>query len=425
MLTFMKVRTNKRSADHQVHLEKIAMKQAVVITGATGFLGSHLALQLLKEMREHTIICVARGKGPASARDRVVQALQKAEADCGGRGVEDLCRRVAIIDSDLFGDDYHVDIAALEILSGLFVSSFWHCAASIKFMDSQHSSVWNTNVTGLTNALQLAAALKTHVFNHVSTAYVSGTRCGRIPESTDFVPSAFNNVYEESKYHGELLVREECARVGIKYRIVRPSIIIGHSETYRTSSNAGFYQWVDALRQLCNKVTARDAQYFERVPLRVKLNRNATLNLIPVDIVVAEMLALEKHGESTVGQVFHLTSESPVSLNDVLRTVAHVLNISSVEIADGDAELGTIDRLFNKQVRVFAPYLTQRKVFDRTNVARYGVDTHQMNYLLDMERVRKFARSYLDSFAATGGADTGMETPVYTGQHSSGEVAAA
>jgi hypothetical protein len=147
-------------------------------------------------------------------------------------------------------------------------------------------------------------------------------------------------------------------------------------------------------------VTAKDPTYFDRTPLRVLLNRNATLNLIPVDVVVAEMLELERHGESTVQQVFHVTSESPVSVNDVLRTIARLLNIRNVEIAGSITELQTIDKLFNKQVKAFWPYLMQRKVFDRANIARYGVDGHQMNYLLDMERVMNFASRYLGTTQA-------------------------
>jgi hypothetical protein len=71
-----------------------------------------------------------------------------------------------------------------------------------------------------------------------------------------------------------------------------------------------------------------------------------------------------------------------------------------VEIAGSITELQTIDKLFNKQVKAFWPYLMQRKVFDRANIARYGVDGHQMNYLLDMERVMNFASRYLSTTQA-------------------------
>ena len=47
----------------------------VLVTGATGFLGSHLAHALIAE--GHAVTALARGSKSVSARDRVVEALSK------------------------------------------------------------------------------------------------------------------------------------------------------------------------------------------------------------------------------------------------------------------------------------------------------------------------------------------------------------
>jgi nucleoside-diphosphate-sugar epimerase len=372
------------------------MNSAVVITGGTGFLGSHLALRFLERFPELAVVCVARPSGHWSARDRVLLALSKAAKDSGisGMPIRYAERLIVMEDRFLSRDPVREPVPVVGI-DGVKLDSFWHCAASVKFMESATNEVWRANVTGLQNALSLADALGIRTFNHVSTAYASGTMSGRIPETIDLRPRGFNNVYEESKHYGEQLLHHYCDARGIEYRIFRPSIIIGHSQTFRTSSRAGFYYGLDALRQLHDRTVEKDRRYFDRHSLRVRFDRNATLNLIPIDFVVSEMIDLHLTGNETLNQVFHITSESPISFCDWLQKITPLLGINRIEMAADDDELCPLGALFTKQLRAYVPYVTQRKVFDRTNVSRYGVDRDQMGYLLDVDRLTSFARCYL------------------------------
>jgi nucleoside-diphosphate-sugar epimerase len=385
---------------------EMKMIRGTVLTGATGYVGSHLAVQLLKEYPEQHVICIARPKGELDAARRVLRALRTAHRHSGAEwSLNDHLERVFVIEDK---SSFNGSLRALLVengLPGLAVDSFWHCAASIKFGGSQGPEIWRSNVETLNGALSMATQANAHVFNHVSTAYVAGARSGRIPEADGSAPDAFNNLYEESKHTGEQMVRAHCEQHRMAYRILRPSIIIGHSQTFKTSSRTGFYQWIDALRAIREKVQASDSLYFDVNPLRVRCDRNATLDLIPIDLVVAELMDINRGGEQTFNQVFHITSESPVSVHDLLQKISSLLGIRSVAIVDDHAQLSLVDRLLDKQVRAFTPYLTQRKVFERRNAARHGMDRHQMGYLLDMGRMETFAKHYLAESVTDGGGD--------------------
>jgi nucleoside-diphosphate-sugar epimerase len=370
-------------------------KFGTVVTGVTGFVGSHLAVQLLRERPDDYLVCIARPKGDITAAARVMQALRAAHenADADWALNEHLDR--VLVAEQAHCENLLAQLSTASEAPSLSIRGFWHCAASVKFSGSYGSDVWRSNVDELDAVLQTASRCGAPVFNHVSTAYVAGAQSGRIPEATDAAPQAFNNIYEESKHTGEQLVRAHCAQRGMAYRILRPSIIIGHSRTFKTTSGAGFYQFLDALRGLRNKVEAVDPLYFRNNPLRLRCDRNATLDLIPIDIVVAELIDIDRHGERTANNVFHITSESPVSLHDLVHRVTAVLGIGSVEIVGPEVQLRLIDRLLDKQVRAFTPYISQRKVFDRRNAAKHGIDRHQMRYLLDVGRMEAFARHYL------------------------------
>jgi nucleoside-diphosphate-sugar epimerase len=302
---------------------------------------------------------------------------------------------LVVVEDNLLSRDPDGEAPRLAGVEGLQIEAFWHSAASVRFVETDTNEVWNTNVTGLKNALALADQLRIPIFNQVSTAYSCGTMSGRILETLEREPAGFNNIYEQSKHFGEQLVRSYCQSHRIEYRIIRPSIIIGHSQTFRASSTAGFYYCLDALKLLHDKTVARDRSYFDRNPLRLRIDRNATLNFIPIDFVVTEMIDLHRRGSDTLNEVFHLTSDSPVSMCDWLTKLAPTLGIKRIELAADDSELSALDRMFNKQVKVFLPYMTQRKMFDRSNIARHGIDGHQMDYLLDTERLRCFASHYL------------------------------
>ncbi len=86
--------------------------------------------------------------------------------------------------------------------------------------------------------MRLAEGFGSGAFNHVSTAYVAGRLTGRIAEVDDPRPRAYNNIYEESKHLGEYIVAKDCGASAMGYRIFRPSIVIGHSRTHRSSSGA-------------------------------------------------------------------------------------------------------------------------------------------------------------------------------------------
>jgi nucleoside-diphosphate-sugar epimerase len=373
------------------------MGSAVLVTGATGFLGSHLALTWLEQFPDDTVACLARRDGAGTARERVLDSLRKAERDSASHDVVARnLERIVVVEDDLLSRAGESD-PAVEELEALGIDSFWHSAASAKCVENDAHEVWNTNVGGVENALALAHRLHIPIFNQISTAYSCGTMSGRIFETIDRDPDDFNNIYEKSKHHGEQLVRRYCDAEGLAWRIIRPSIIIGHSQTFRTSSAAGFYYCLDALRLLHDRVATRERSYFDRHALRVGIDRNATLNLIPVDFVSSEMVDIHRRGSATLNQAFHVTSESPVSLCDWLKKCGPMIGIQRIEFVDDESVMSALDRVFTRQVKAFLPCMKQRKVFDRSNAARHGIEGRQLDYLLDTERLASFAETYLES----------------------------
>jgi nucleoside-diphosphate-sugar epimerase len=386
------------------------MSQAVVVTGATGFLGSHLVAGLLGKPSSKYVICLARPKDGRGARDRVVGAVSRAfeERDAALKPSFWL-DRVVIVEDDLVAGSLAGGDGSFGAIQSYHIEDFWHCAACTDLSNFDERKIWEINSGGLRNALDCATFLKVTSFNYISTSYVSGTSSGRIFESGDVRPPGFNNAYEESKYLGEGVVARRCRVSGIGYRIFRPSILIGHSRTFRTSSHSGLYHVVRLLKRFREAVLARDPIYFDRLVPRLQVDREGVLNLIPVDIAVAEMLDLSARGVRSMGQTFHITCESPISTCDAFQTTFSALGIKRTDIVGPDAKLSSNDRILLRALRFFLPYVNSRKIFDRSHVFMHGCDHHQSQFIMDVNRLRSFVNyyivslGYMDSVPEEGG----------------------
>ncbi len=391
------------------------MSQAVIVTGATGFLGSHLVASILENFAEMPVICLSRSKSGRSAEERVVDGVRQAFDHRGtARTPVRWSDRLIVAEDDPISMGPLGNGDLLRLTRGHRVEEFWHCAASVEFSGSHGGKVWQTNVDGLQNALEVAGQLGVSTFNHVSTAYVAGKMTGRIMETRGQRPPGYNNIYEESKHLGEDLVAHYCRANRMGYRIFRPSIVVGHSRTFQTSSSTGFYHFVDLTKGFYERMVTRDAGFFDRHKLKIQVHREGVLNLIPVDIAVAEMIDLCAAGVRTLSQVFHITSETPVSFCDMFQTVLSAVGIKSFELVGPEADLTTADRIYNRGLMFYMPYLNNRKIFDRSNVAMHGVDHHQVGFVLDVNRLQKFVRHYLEAQeeARLASGEDGLLAPI-------------
>ena len=137
-----------------------------------------------------------------------------------------------------------------------------HCAASVSFglpLDEARA----INVEGTRRMVDHATRCGAR-FVHVSTAYVAGRHRGLWRESQADRGQTFRNTYEQSKLEAELLVQA----APVDATILRPSIVVGDSQTGWTSSFNVLYWPLRAFsRGLIAAVPARAAGHVDVVPV--------------------------------------------------------------------------------------------------------------------------------------------------------------
>ncbi|MEU8262923.1 SDR family oxidoreductase [Micromonospora sp. NPDC048999] len=358
------------------------MNRAHVVTGGTGFVGLALILELLRRTDDDVVCLVRPGAKDPDARLRsLLTAAASAygqHADIGGR-----VRTVA-------GDVTRPGCGLAAPIRGP-VADFWHSAASLRYEESAAAEIFTTNVDGTRHALDLADRLGAVSFNYISTAYVAGTRDGVITERL-IAPDSSNNAYERSKAATEALVH---AHTGTATRILRPSIVVGHSGTRAVvGSYTGMYGFQRRLAVFAQHLSARAPQRLRR-PVRMLVDPGTPLNFIPVDALVEQMLGIAASGSPE--RIFHLTNSTPPAAGDVLRRIFALAGLPEPEYVTDPSQLDDTDRAFAKGIEFYRSYLVGEKLFDRANSdhALSRPDAGIMPFPDD--EITAYARWYLDN----------------------------
>src|SRR5512137_263215 len=165
-------------------------QRCVLLTGATGFLGTQIARRLLHET-DLTVIALVRAETQAAAH-----RLSRAWWDWPElvtvltQGV-----RVEVLPGEVSLPRLGLDETTYARLAGR-ITHIIHTAADLR-LEAPLDELRKTNVQGTANMLELARlAQQGHGlerYAHVSTAYVAGGRGGAIPETDLTAEYGFSN----------------------------------------------------------------------------------------------------------------------------------------------------------------------------------------------------------------------------------------
>ncbi|MCA9680266.1 MAG: SDR family oxidoreductase, partial [Myxococcales bacterium] len=275
------------------------------------------------------------------------------------------------IPGDITAPGLGLDDAARATLRAAGPLHVFHAAASLKDTEEALREILAHNVVGTERLLEAVLPLGVATFNHVSTAYVCGRRTGDIDETLDR-PRGFNNRYEQSKHYGEHLVVDHCEHHGVPWRLLRPSIVVGHATTAQITGVSGFLGW--ALKLAALDAAAGGALRTTR--LRYVARADAELNLIPVDSVAEDIAGIDAAGAATLGRAFHLTNQTPPTVVDLLGAITDALGLAGVECVAPGAALDPLSARLHRWTRFERPYVAATRRFRRDGDGAYASTRH-------------------------------------------------
>jgi thioester reductase-like protein len=333
---------------------------AIFLTGSTGYIGAHVAANLL-EQHGASLNLLVRARDSQEAAHRLWQAVQL-HLDFP-RFYEHLQTRLRIFCGDLtvprFGlaaDDYDRLIHTTD--------SVIHCAASLN--RKSEKSCLNVNLRGTLEVLLLAQKSNYYHglrrFSQVSTVAVAGKRQDEVvreDQAIDWERSDYDP-YARTKKFAEHMTRQLLPEVPIT--IFRPSIVLGDSRYAETTQ----FEMVKAFVFLADLPV---------LPFRSK----DKIDIVNVDFV-ADAVATLHQKENPLHDTYHLSSGVG---SQTFRQLTSAL--AAARNKRGPIFLPLLERPFTATIsvlsnrhnslgyeaslmKVFMPYLVWNTVFDNTRV---------------------------------------------------------
>lgn len=371
----------------------MSKRKSIFITGATGFLGSHLTARLLEE--GHDVIALARASRNSSAEVRVKEVLR----EVGTSGFE----KLKVCEGDISKPGLGLsETARWEIVSS--IDETWHCAASLSFQEEDRNEIFRMNVDGTRNILDFVKQTPTRRLHDVSTAYVAGNRPDLALETEIDVGQSFKNAYEESKCRAEVFVAEEHRKQAVIASVYRPSIVVGDSRTGRVTHFHGVYAFLRALWAALERLRRRapDAGMIY-LPLRVVGVETQTLNFVPIDYVIEGMIKIAERPDSA-GGTYHLTNPVPTQNKVWLEHICRLLRVEGINLVGESSFLETpmtkLESLFQKQMAFYYQYLQGEPRFDRRRAMDALANTGIECPLVNREMMDRMIGWYVDQLNA-------------------------
>jgi thioester reductase-like protein len=333
---------------------------AIFLTGATGYIGAHVAANLL-ERHDATLNLLVRGRDPHDAEVRLWSALQLHMPF--SRFYEYLQAKIRIFLGDLTSPQFGLDQDGYDRLVHT-TDSVIHCAASLN--RKSEKSCLNVNLRGTLEVVQLARRSQYYHglrrFSNISTVAVAGKRRHEVVtedrsiewERSDYDP------YARTKKFCEHMVRELLPDVPLT--IFRPSIVLGDSRYPETTQ-------FDMVRSFV---------FLAGLPV-LPLRPHDKIDIVNVDFVADAISTLHMKPEPQY-DTYHLSAgNDSQTFQELTKALAAEQNTRSplfMPILEGSFS-SVVNALANGKgragqgaalMKVFLPYLVWNTVFDNTRV---------------------------------------------------------
>lgn len=261
----------------------------ILVTGATGLVGSHLLISLLQE------------NNSVKALYRNSKNIDKVKNVFAYKNQLNLFDKINWIEGDI------TDIPSLNIAFEN-ITIVYHCAALISFDPKDEEKLRKVNIEGTANIVNCCIDFGVKKLCHVSSiAALGDTKEGEttITEETDWNPEKLHGDYAISKYGAEMEVWRGFQE-GLEVVIVNPGVIFGYGFPEQGSS-----------------------VIFNSVKKGLSFYTKGKTGIIAVEDVVNCMMQLMQ--KNVNGQQYTLVAENP-TLETILFTIADGLKVKRPSI---------------------------------------------------------------------------------------------
>ncbi|WP_069160817.1 carboxylic acid reductase [Nocardia altamirensis] len=270
--------------------------KTVLLTGANGYLGRFLCLEWLERLADSggTVICLVRGSDAAAARKRLDAAFDSGDPALVEHYQELAAAHLEVLAGDIGDPDLGLDERTWRRLADT-VDLIVHPAALVNHL-LPYSQLFGPNVVGTAEIIRLAITGQRKPVTYLSTVAVAAQidparfeedADVRVMSSVRVVEDSYANGYGNSKWAGEVLLREANDLCGLPVAVFRSDMILAHRKY------AGQLNVPDVFTRLVLSLVATGIAPFSFYQTGTDGSRQrAHYDGLPVDFVAESIAAL-------------------------------------------------------------------------------------------------------------------------------------
>lgn len=346
------------------------------MTGATGIVGHYIVRDLLERGRR--VVALVRPPMDQSVA-RLTGLLGQIGVDCDA---QQRSGRLVLVEGALPDALPKADWGATDDVIA--------CAASLKLFKTSDGEPHRTNVDGTRAVIDWCRRNAVRRIHAVSTAYVCGSaRDELIPEAFHIPQPVFRTDYEATKWQAEMLLRQWAEAPENVLTILRPSFVVGDSQTGYTTQFFGFYQLARLVSTLKQQYDGKPNNIPTEIPLRMPIPTAARPNLVPVDFatrIIAEVVTNPRWH----GRIYHLTDPEPPPNRSYKGWFEEYYNLCGGHFVDPHEPLGDLtpaEALLWERVEQMAFRVSHSPRFSQRNTAEVMAAANIEFPVIDRDRV--------------------------------------
>ena len=359
----------------------------ILLTGATGNIGSHVLYELVNDFHHQNkktkIFVVIRPTKTKTAKERLVSEVFNKDVvpEKIKEFYQEFCtKQIEVIEGSI--DNFTFPASAEKDLL------IYHLAASVNLGTHPKAKEEITNINyAKTKAFFEIIKNQTKKLVFVSTAFSRGDAEGLI--SDDYHAEKefhFRNYYEEFKMKIEKEVLDFAIQNNFKCTIARPSIVSGRlldfpkfvTNNYSVFYNFGaFFKKMRALTPELGKI-------------RLAINNNCGLNMLPVDYVAKGVIQAATSNESQI----NITHTKNLSVKFFVTQMLEKCGITDFEfVNEVPKDLSKIEKLYYNTVGgQLVSYVTSKiHEFESKNIRELLKNIEEPNMQLGFKDLYDFA----------------------------------
>lgn len=305
----------------------------VLLTGVTGFLGSHVFREILSST-DGKVICVVRSKEGISSEERLEEMMFYYFEDWY---TPEISKRVTVIDGNMEEDE------GIAKLRGLHFDTIINSAANVKHFAAGDALI-KANYLSVKRLIDLAAEKDAKLIQISSLSVCGESVNGSIPPGYKFKETDLNigqsleNKYIYSKYLAEQAVIDAVSKKQIRGKVIRLGNLMARSDDSQFQINAdtnGFLRMFIGFSALgCFPITMMDGE----------------IEFSPIDAVAKAVVLLS--GTPDEFTVFHAKNCNTIHFGYFVNAIRN--HVCPVQLVEDDEFDRCVEKAFENSDNVFS-----------------------------------------------------------------------